>query len=83
VKQVASVHISPGILVLNDAGAVGVRVVQDGVVRFLPIQIVSDGPDGMWIAGIPEHVDIITVGQEFVTEGEKVKAVVDKSGVPS
>ncbi len=83
VKQVAAVHISPGILVLNDAGAVGVRVVQDGIVRFVPIQIVSDGPDGMWIAGIPEHVSIITVGQEFVTEGEKVKAVVEKSGVPS
>jgi membrane fusion protein, multidrug efflux system len=83
VKQVASVHVSPGILVLNDAGAVGVRVVQNGVVRFMPIQIVSDGPEGMWIAGVPEHVDIITVGQEFVTEGEKVKTVVDKSGVPS
>ncbi|HTT97225.1 MAG TPA: efflux RND transporter periplasmic adaptor subunit [Rhizomicrobium sp.] len=83
VRQVPSVHISPGILVLNDAGAVGVRVVQDGVVRFMPIQIVSDGPDGMWIAGVPEHVNIITVGQEFVTEGEKVKTVADKSGVPS
>ncbi len=54
---------------LNDAGAVGVRVVQNGVVRFVQIQIVSDGPDGMWIAGIPQHVDIITVGQEFVTRG--------------
>jgi multidrug efflux system membrane fusion protein len=58
-------------------------VVEHGVVRFLPIKIVSDGPDGMWIAGVPEHVDIITVGQEFVTEGEKVKAVVDKAGEPS
>lgn len=83
VRRVAAVHISPGILVLNDSGAVGVRVVQNGVVHFLPIQIVSDGPDGMWIAGVPEHVNIITVGQEFVTDGEKVKAVVDKPGVPS
>ncbi|MEI9932530.1 MAG: efflux RND transporter periplasmic adaptor subunit [Rhizomicrobium sp.] len=83
VRQVASVHISPGILVLNDAGAVGVRVVQDGVVRFVPIPDRLRWSDGMWIAGIPQHVNIITVGQEFVTEGEKVKAVVDKSGVPS
>jgi len=80
VKRVAAVHISPGILVLDDAGAVGVRVVEKGVVRFRPIQIVSDGPDGMWIAGLPERVDIITVGQEFVTDGERVKAVVDKAG---
>jgi multidrug efflux system membrane fusion protein len=49
----------------------------------MPIQIVSDGPDGMWITGVPERVNIITVGQEFVTDGEKVKAVVDKAGVPS
>jgi multidrug efflux system membrane fusion protein len=80
VKRVAAFHISPGILVLDDAGAVGVRVVEKGVVRFRPIQIISDGPDGMWIAGLPEHVDIITVGQEFVTDGERVKAVVDKAG---
>jgi multidrug efflux system membrane fusion protein len=83
VKRVAAVHISPGILVLNDSGAVGVRVVQNGVVRFVPIQIVSDGPDGMWIAGLPERVNVITVGQEFVTDGEKVKTVVDRPGVPS
>jgi membrane fusion protein, multidrug efflux system len=80
VKRVAAVRISPGILVLDDAGAVGVRIVEKGVVRFRPIQIVSDGPDGMWIAGLPERVDIITVGQEFVTDGERVKAVVDKTG---
>jgi multidrug efflux system membrane fusion protein len=80
VKRVAAFHISPGILVLDDAGAIGVRLVEKGIVRFRPIQIVSDGPDGMWIAGLPEHVDIITVGQEFVTDGERVKAVIDKAG---
>lgn len=80
VKRVAAFHISPGILVLDDAGAVGVRIVENGIVRFRPIQIVSDGPDGMWIAGLPERVRIITVGQEFVTDGERVKAVVDKAG---
>ncbi len=80
VKRLAAVHISPGILVLNDAGAVGVRVVENGIVHFLPIQIISDGPDGMWIAGVPARVNIITVGQEFVTDGEHVKAVVEKGG---
>lgn len=83
VKRVAAVHISPGILVLDDNGAVGVRVVEDGTVRFRPVQIVSDGPDGMWIAGLPDRVNVITVGQEFVTDGEKVKSVVDKSETAS
>ena len=49
-----------------------------GIVRFLPVQIISDGPDGMWVAGLPQRVDVITVGQEFVTNGERVKAVFDK-----
>jgi multidrug efflux system membrane fusion protein len=79
VRRVPAVHISPGILVLSDSGAVGVRIVEDGKVSFRPVQIVSDGPDGMWIAGLPERVNVITVGQEFVTDGEKVKTVVDKS----
>lgn len=80
VGRVPAVHISSGILVLDDNGMVGVRVVERGVVRFKPVQIIADGPDGTWIAGLPERVQVITVGQEFVTDGERVKTVVDKSG---
>ncbi len=69
--------ISPGILVLEDTGVVGVRVVQNGIARFMPVQVISDGPDGMWIAGLPQQADVITVGQEFVANGERVKAVFD------
>jgi multidrug efflux system membrane fusion protein len=76
--QVPAHRISPGILVLDDSGTVGVRVVQDGMVRFHAVQIISDGPDGMWIAGLPIKSDVIIVGQEFVTNGERVKAVFDK-----
>ena len=53
---------------------------QNGIVRFMPVQIISDGPDGMWVTGLPDRVDVITVGQEFVTNGERVKAVFDKGG---
>jgi multidrug efflux system membrane fusion protein len=80
VKQLKAIHISPGILVLDDAGTVGVRVVINDVVRFYPIQIIEDGPDGMWITGLPEHANVITVGQQFVNNGERVKQEVIKSG---
>lgn len=83
VSHVEAAHISPGILVLDDSGTVGVRTVQNGVVRFMPIKIISDGPDGMWIAGLPDRASVITVGQQFVTDGEHVVAVADKSGVAS
>jgi membrane fusion protein, multidrug efflux system len=79
VKKVRAIHLSPGILVLDDAGIVGVRRVENGVVRFSPIQIVSDAPDGMWVTGVPDGAQVITVGQEFVTNGEHVKAVLDRA----
>jgi multidrug efflux system membrane fusion protein len=83
VRQLRAQHISPGILVLDDNGAVGVRVVENGIVKFLPIQILSDGPEGMWVAGLPDRVSVIVVGQEFVTNGEHVTSVTQKSGAPA
>lgn len=75
VRQVMAAKISPGILVLDDNGVVGVRTVVNGVVRFKPVQIISDGPDGMWIAGLSNGTTVITVGQEFVNDGQRVKTV--------
>ncbi len=80
VRKINAQKISPGILVLDDNGAVGVRTVANGIVHFMPIHIISDGPEGMWVGGLPQHVSVITVGQEFVTNGERVKAVPDKPG---
>ncbi len=77
VKRVKAQKISPGILVLDDNGTVGVRTVKNGKVAFIPVQVISDGPDGMWISGLPERVTVITVGQEFVSDGEKVETVAD------
>ncbi|HTO40281.1 MAG TPA: efflux RND transporter periplasmic adaptor subunit [Rhizomicrobium sp.] len=79
VRQVKAQQISPGILVLDDSGKVGVRTVQNGKVAFVPVQVVSDGLDGMWITGLPDQVTVITVGQEFVSDGEPVKTVPDTS----
>jgi multidrug efflux system membrane fusion protein len=68
--------ISPSVLALADDGTIGVKVVDDDdVVRFLPITIVADRPDGIWVAGIPDKARLITVGQDFVVDGETVKPV--------
>ncbi len=74
-RQVKAAKISPGILVLDDNGVVGVRAVENGVVHFLPVQIISDGPDGMWVGGLPDHLNVITIGQQFVGDGARVIAV--------
>ncbi|WP_338723038.1 efflux RND transporter periplasmic adaptor subunit [Devosia sp. XK-2] len=68
-------HLLPqSVLTLNDDGILGVRTVEDGVVVFYPITIVSDTREGVWVTGLPLISDIITVGQENVNAGQAVDA---------
>lgn len=67
-------RVSSAILTLNDLGQLGVRGVGvDKVVKFFPVTIIDDTGNGVWLAGLPERVDVITVGQEFVREGDRVR----------
>ncbi len=71
---VAAHKISPAILTLDDAGRVGVNTLDaERRVRFRPVTIIEDEADGVWVAGLPETVTLVTVGQEFVIEGEEVR----------
>jgi len=83
VRKVYAQYLSPGVMVLDDAGKLGVRTVANGIVKFMPVQIVSDGADGTWVAGLPNKVGVIVVGQQFVSEGQRVKAVYEKAGARS
>jgi len=68
-------HLIPqSVLTLDDNGTLGVRAVDKGVVDFYPVTIVSDTTEGDWVTGLPPKVDIITIGQEFVSAGQKVDA---------
>jgi len=68
--------VSPAILTLADNGDIGVKTLNaENIVEFHPVTIVADGPDGIWLAGLPETVTFITVGQEFVQPGQKVQPV--------
>jgi multidrug efflux system membrane fusion protein len=60
-------------LTLDNDGALGVRTLnEDNIVRFMPVTLLRDTAQGVWVAGLPEAVDIITVGQEFVIDGVRV-----------
>ena len=74
VETVTAQKISPALLVLDDEGAMGVRTVNsEAVVEFNKVQIVNDDQDGMWVTGLPDIVQVITVGQQLVVAGEKVE----------
>ncbi len=65
--------ISPAILTLNDEGVIGVRIVDDkSRARFTPVTIIANTSDGVWITGLPKTATVITVGQEYVSEGALV-----------
>ena len=68
--------VTPALLSLADDGAIGLKTVDDeNRVRFRPVDIIEDTPDGIWLAGLPPEIRIITVGQEFVTAGQAVRPV--------
>ncbi|MBN9669970.1 efflux RND transporter periplasmic adaptor subunit [Roseibium aggregatum] len=68
--------ITPAILTLNDVGQVGIRAVdENNKTVFHPVKVLGGEEDGMWIGGLPEEVVAITVGQEYVADGEVVEPV--------
>jgi multidrug efflux system membrane fusion protein len=72
----APAHLLPqSALTLNDEGTLGLRTLTtDGVVQFQPVKLLRDTPKGVWLTGLPDAVDVIVVGQEFVTAGVTVDA---------
>ena len=44
----------------------------------MPVKIVADAADGVWISGLPKTGMIITVGQDFVSPGQEVKVAEEK-----
>jgi len=75
-QQKLAYRISPSILTLTDEGVVGVKILdENNVVQFKPITLLRDTPDYLWVSGLPDTIRLITVGQEFVLEGQKVKPI--------
>jgi multidrug efflux system membrane fusion protein len=82
-ERIFAHRISPAILTLTDGGDVGVKVLGAGnKVEFLAVHIIADEPDGLWVAGLPERVTFITVGQDFVTTGQTVEPVDEMTLAP-
>jgi len=60
-------------LTLDDEGVLGVRTVTpDSTALFMPVTLLRDTAEGVWVTDLPEEIDLITIGQEFVTDGVQV-----------
>jgi len=61
-------------LVLDAGGRQGVRfVLADDKVGFAPVKVLEETPQGIWVTGLKGPVRVITVGQSYVAEGQKVR----------
>jgi len=69
-------RVSPSLLTLDDAGNVGIKIINDrGEAEFVVADVALSTSDGVWLAGLPETATIITVGQGYVASGATVDAV--------
>jgi len=59
-------------LTLNDEGLLGVRAAVEDQARFFPVEIVRDTAEGILVQGLPDEIDIIVVGQEYVVDGRSI-----------
>ena len=77
-EEVLAHRISPSLLTLDDAGNVGVKIINnDGLVEFVVADIALSSNDGIWLTGLPQDATIITVGQGYVANGSRVDTVAE------
>ena len=75
-KPVAAFFIPSSLITLNDLGEIGIKTVNNNIVEFMPIKIISDSGSGYWINlenFKEDEIPIITQGHEFTVDGETVK----------
>jgi len=75
-NEILAHKVSPSVLSLAEDGRIGIKIVEeDSSVKFLPIKILDDGPNGTWVSGLPQSSLIVVVGQDLVEEGQAVKPI--------
>ena len=76
-------HLLPlSVLGLDDEGVLGVHTLsQDNRVAFVPVTILGDSADGVWVAGLEDAVRVIVVGQDYVEPGQEVAVTLVEDGI--
>jgi len=75
-------HLLPqSALTLNDEGTLGLRLVDaETRAHFVPVTLLRDTPNGVWLTGLPDTADVIVIGQEYVSDGVPVRPVYQELG---
>lgn len=78
-------HLLPqSTLTLDDDGTLGVRIAEAGadgdIARFVPVELLRDSREGIWVAGLPATARVIVTGQDYVTDGVPLAVTLEESG---
>ncbi len=77
--EMPAYHVRSSLLTLDDNGSLGLHIVDEQqIVRFYPVTIIGSDHNGIWLTGIPDGSLLITMGQEYVSPGEKVNYMLDQ-----
>jgi multidrug efflux system membrane fusion protein len=71
-QSVMASKIPQDILALNEAGQIGVRVIEDGIVAFRPVRVLTDDRLGAYVTGLRPLETVITIGSEFTRAGARI-----------
>jgi multidrug efflux system membrane fusion protein len=75
-EQKQAHFLSPSVISLGTDGTLLVKAIsEDATVTSYPVKMVQSESAGLWLTGLPEKVTVITVGQGFVVDGQKVEPV--------
>jgi multidrug efflux system membrane fusion protein len=76
-------HLIPASLILlNAEGQTVVRAVdQENLVTQHMVAVVGEAENGLWVSELPTMINLITVGQNYVTQGERVETFSSNSNL--
>lgn len=79
-EEVMAHDINSSLLSLIGDDKIGVKTLDaDNRVQVSEVHLVGDSEKGVWVTGLPDTITLITVGQEYVSEGNVVGVAPNKS----
>ena len=76
--------ITSSLVTLNNKGQIGIKVIFNNQVKFIPLNILSDVGNGYWVElldlNLEDEIIVITQGHEYTVEDETVDIIYKKNG---
>ncbi|HSG61786.1 MAG TPA: efflux RND transporter periplasmic adaptor subunit [Pseudomonadales bacterium] len=73
-------NVPSSLLSLDDAGRMGLKYLDsDNVVHFALVETLADSEAGIWVRGLPDVTTLVTIGQEYVSAGQRVEVSFETS----